>query len=46
MMASIFVGIVLLISVSIELLLRQIITLMGGEERLPALPIVDVPEAE
>jgi len=38
MMASLFVGVVLLISVNVELLLRTIICLLGGEDRLPEIP--------
>lgn len=46
MMASLLVGLVLMISVSIELILRQIVTLMGGESTLPRLEVTDLPEAE
>ncbi|MEM9248808.1 MAG: TRAP transporter small permease subunit [Pseudomonadota bacterium] len=46
MMASLLVGLVLMISVSIELILRQIVTLMGGESTLPQLEVTDLPEAE
>ena len=46
MMASLLVGIVLLIVVSVELILRQIVTLLGAGERLPPLAQVEIPEAE
>ncbi len=39
MMMSLFVGIILLISVNVELILRSLIGLMGGRDRLP--PIDD-----
>ncbi len=41
MMASLLVGVVLLIAVNIELILRAIVTLMGGEDLLPK--IADAP---
>ncbi len=41
MMASLLVGVVLLIAVNIELILRAIVTLMGGEDLLPE--IADAP---
>jgi hypothetical protein len=37
MFASLFVGVTLLILVNIELILRQIITLLGGAARLTPL---------
>jgi TRAP-type C4-dicarboxylate transport system permease small subunit len=46
MMASLLVGIILLIMVSVELILRQIVSLMGAGSALPELMQVDVPEAE
>ena len=46
MFASLVVGVALMIVVSVELILRQIVTLLGGEGRLPALPATDLPEAE
>ena len=46
MFASLVVGVALMIVVSVELILRQIVTLLGGEDRLPALPVTDLPEAE
>ncbi|WP_299985324.1 TRAP transporter small permease [uncultured Ruegeria sp.] len=38
MMASLLVGIILLISVNIELVLRSVVTLLGGEHLLPEIP--------
>ena len=38
MMASILVGVALLAAVTVELILRQAIAVMGGGERLPAIP--------
>lgn len=46
MMMSLFVGIVLLISVNIELLLRSLIGLMGGRDRLPEIDEADMGGAE
>ena len=46
MMASLLVGLGLLILVNLELMLRQIVTLMGEEDKLPKLPVVELPEAE
>lgn len=46
MMASLLVGVVLLIMVNIELILRLLITLAGGEELLPVIPNPDVRGAE
>lgn len=46
MMLSLLVGIVLLISVNVELILRYIVTLMGGGDQLPDLDIPDVQGAE
>ncbi|MEM6741925.1 MAG: TRAP transporter small permease subunit [Pseudomonadota bacterium] len=46
MMASLLVGISLLVLVSVELILRQIATMLGGSGQLPALPVTDLPEAE
>jgi len=37
MMTSLFVGVVLLLSVNIELVIRTLITLLGGEDHLPAI---------
>ncbi len=44
--ASLFVGFVLLTIVNIELMLRQIITLLGGEDRLPPLSDPNVARAD
>ena len=38
MMASLLVGIILLISVNIELILRSFITMLGGGHLLPKIP--------
>ncbi|MDW4498896.1 TRAP transporter small permease subunit [Sulfitobacter sp. D35] len=38
MMASLFVGVLLLLMVNIELILRSLITLLGGGDRLPEIP--------
>lgn len=38
MMASLFVGVCMLVLVNIELILRAIITLMGGEDRMEPIP--------
>ena len=38
MMASLLVGIILLISVNIELILRSVVTLLGGAHLLPDIP--------
>jgi len=46
MMASLVVGLWLMILVNVELILRQLVTLAGGAERLPVLPVSDLPEAE
>ena len=45
MMASLLVGIILLISVNIELVLRSVITMLGGAHLLPEIPDAAV-EAE
>ena len=39
MMASLLVGLVLLISVNLELILRAVVRMLGGEDRLPAIPL-------
>lgn len=46
MMASLLVGIVLLISVNVELILRGLVRLVGGGERLPAITIEEQVGAE
>ncbi|WP_170447590.1 TRAP transporter small permease [Ruegeria arenilitoris] len=38
MMASLLVGVILLLSVNIELILRSIITMLGGGDLLPEIP--------
>jgi hypothetical protein len=40
MMLSLLVGVVLLAIVNIELILRSIITMLGGEEDLPPIEFV------
>jgi len=42
MMASLLVGVVLLILVNLELILRNLIVTLGGGERLPAVPDADM----
>lgn len=44
--ASLYVGLQLLALVSVELLLRSLVALLGGEDRLPALPHTDMASAE
>lgn len=46
MMASLLVGLILLISVNIELILRSIVKLMGGGDLLPAITIEEQVGAE
>jgi TRAP-type C4-dicarboxylate transport system permease small subunit len=46
MMTSIFVGVILLLSVNVELILRTIITLLGGKDKLPAIDTPEVGGAE
>ncbi len=46
MMASLLVGLWLMILVNVELVLRQVATLAGHGARLPALRVADLPEAE
>ena len=46
MMLSLFVGVVLLLSVNVELILRSLIQMMGGGDRLPDLDIPDMQGAE
>ena len=38
MMASLLVGVVLLVSVNVELIMRSVISLLGGGDQLPAIP--------
>lgn len=46
MMASLLVGIVMMISANIELILRAVISLLGGEDRLPPIPGAEMAGAE
>ncbi|WP_227272218.1 TRAP transporter small permease [Roseobacter weihaiensis] len=46
MMASLLVGAVLLISVNIELILRAVIKMLGGADRLPAITLEEQVGAE
>lgn len=46
MMASLFVGVVLLLSVNVELILRSLVGLLGGRDRLPRITGADVGGAE
>ncbi|MEP2642795.1 TRAP transporter small permease [Roseobacter sp.] len=46
MMASLLVGVAMLISVNVELILRAIVGLMGGQDRLPAIALEDQVGAE
>lgn len=46
MMLSLLVGVILLLAVNVELILRSIITLLGGGDRLPDLDLPDMQGAE
>ena len=46
MMSSLVVGLILLISVNIELILRAVVTIMGGNDRLKPIPDADNAGAE
>ncbi|TCS67588.1 TRAP-type C4-dicarboxylate transport system permease small subunit [Primorskyibacter sedentarius] len=46
MFMSLYVGVILLTSVTVELLLRQLVRLTGGGDDLPPLPTLDTPGAE
>lgn len=46
MMASLFVGVVLLLSVNVELILRCFASLIGGEDRLPEIEMAAVGGSE
>ncbi|MCK7611837.1 TRAP transporter small permease [Roseibium sediminicola] len=46
MMLSLFVGVILLVLVNIELVLRNLISLLGGGERLPIIPDADMAGAD
>jgi len=46
MMASLLVGVILLISVNVELILRSIVKMLGGGERLPPITLAEQVGAE
>lgn len=46
MMASLLVGVILMISVTVELILRSVITILGGGDDLPMIPGADAVGAE
>ncbi|MFN3145727.1 MAG: TRAP transporter small permease [Paracoccaceae bacterium] len=46
MFMSLFTGFILLTLVNIELILRNVVTLLGGGDRLKPLDTLDIPEAE
>ncbi|MCV0425008.1 MAG: TRAP transporter small permease, partial [Roseibium sp.] len=46
MMMSVFVGVILLTLVNIELILRNLISIFGGTERLPVIPDADMAGAD
>lgn len=46
MYMSVVVGLILLLVVNVELIIRQIVTIFGAGRRLPRLKPLDVPEAE
>lgn len=46
MMASLLVGLVLMISANIELILRSVIALLGGADKLPEIPGAEMAGAE
>lgn len=46
MMLSLLVGVVLLLSVNIELILRNVVTLLGGGDDLPEIPLADTQGAD
>ena len=46
MYMAVLVGVILLLVVNIELILRQIVKIMGARDRLPRLRALDLPEAE
>ncbi|MDJ0857670.1 MAG: TRAP transporter small permease subunit [Dinoroseobacter sp.] len=46
MMASLLVGIIMMISANIELILRAAVTLLGGGDKLPEIPGADAVGAE
>jgi hypothetical protein len=46
MMMSLLVGVTLLILVNVELILRNLISTLGGAERLPIIPDADMAGAD
>lgn len=46
MMASLLVGVILLLSVNVELILRTVVKLFGGEDRLPVIPEASIGVSE
>jgi hypothetical protein len=46
MMASLLVGLVMMVSVTVELILRQVVALAGEAARLPAIPFSETVGAE
>ena len=46
MMTSLFVGVILLTLVNIELILRSVISIVGGDDQLPAIPDADMAGAD
>ncbi|MBU2865817.1 TRAP transporter small permease [Pacificibacter marinus] len=46
MMSSLFVGVILLTSVNIELILRTLVSILGGEDRLTPIVVADAGGAE
>ncbi|MBN9669785.1 TRAP transporter small permease [Roseibium aggregatum] len=46
MMASLLVGATLLVLVNVELILRGLVTCLGGDDRLPAIPDADLAGAD
>ncbi|WFE88257.1 TRAP transporter small permease [Roseibium porphyridii] len=46
MMLSMFVGVILLTLVNIELILRNLISLFGGDDRMPVMPDADMAGAD
>ncbi len=46
MMLSLFVGVILLLLVNVELILRNLIALIGGDDSVPAIPDADMAGAD
>jgi len=46
MMLSLFVGVVLLVLVNVELILRNLISLLGGKDHLPVIPDTEMAGAD